>query len=214
MQIDRLVLGAYENNCYIVRRDEKTTNCIIIDTGLSTKPLMDFLRKESLSPEALILTHGHIDHIAGITELRKNFNKIKVYIHKADSHMLNDAASNLSSLAGAKITTAPADILFDKEEQIEFANLRFQLIHTPGHSPGGICLYNENEKILFTGDTLFSGSIGRTDFSGYDADKCLEQLINNIRKKLLILPDDTTVLSGHGEETTIKQEKLYNPYLC
>jgi glyoxylase-like metal-dependent hydrolase (beta-lactamase superfamily II) len=116
-------------------------------------------------------------------------------------------------LAGVKITTAPADVLFDKEEQVEFANLRFQLIHTPGHTPGGICLYNKDEKILFSGDTLFAGSIGRTDFSGYDAQKSFEQLVDNIRKKLLVLPDDTTILPGHGEETTIRQEKLYNPCL-
>jgi glyoxylase-like metal-dependent hydrolase (beta-lactamase superfamily II) len=213
MQIDRLVLGAYENNCYVVCRDEKTTDCIIIDTGLIAEPLIDFLKRKNLNPQALILTHGHIDHIAGVTGLRKNFNKIKVCIHKADSYMLSDAVSNLSSSAGTKITTAPADVLFDKEEQIEFANLSFQLIHTPGHTPGGICLYNKDEKILFSGDTLFAGSVGRTDFSGCDAQKCFERLINNIRKKLLVLPDDTTVLPGHGEVTTIKQEKLYNSYL-
>jgi hydroxyacylglutathione hydrolase len=213
MQIDKLVLGAYENNSYIVRRDEKTTDCIIIDTGLNAEPLIDFLKKKNLNPQALILTHGHIDHIAGISLLRKNFDKIKVCIHKADSHMLGDAVSNLSSSAGAKITTAPADVLFDKEEQIEFGNLRFQLIHTPGHTPGGICLYNKDEKILFSGDTLFAGSIGRTDFSGYEAQKSFEQLVDNIRKKLLVLPDDTTVLPGHGEETTIRREKLYNSHL-
>ncbi len=213
MQIDKLVLGAYENNSYIVRRDEKTTDCIIIDTGLNAEPLIDFLKKKNLNPQALILTHGHIDHIAGVSLLRKNFGKIKVCIHKADSYMLGDAVSNLSSSAGAKITTAPADILFDKEEQIEFGNLRFQLIHTPGHTPGGVCLYNKDEKILFSGDTLFAGSIGRTDFSGYEAQKSFEQLVDNIRKKLLVLPDDTTVLPGHGEETTIRREKLYNSHL-
>jgi len=213
MQIDRLVLGSYENNSYIVRRDEETEDCIIIDTGLTAKPLIAFLKKKNLNPHALILTHGHADHIAGATLLRKNFDKIKICIHKADLHMLGDAASNLSSSAGVKIITAPADVLFDKEEQIEFANLSFRLIHTPGHTPGSICLYKSDEKILFSGDTLFAGSIGRIDFSGYDVQKCLEQLVNNIKSKLLVLPDDTTILPGHGEETTIKQEKLHNPYL-
>lgn len=213
MQIDRLVLGAYENNCYIVHSSEKTTNCIIIDTGLSAEPLIDFLKRKNLNPQALILTHGHADHLAGVGPLRKNFDKIKVCIHKADSNMLGDAVSNLSCFAGAKITNKPADVVFDKEGQIEFANLKFQLIHTPGHTPGGICLYNRDEKILFSGDALFAGSIGRTDFSGYNMQKCFEQLVDNIRKKLLILPDDTTVLPGHGETTTIKQEKLYNSCL-
>jgi len=213
MQIDRLVLGAYENNSYIVRRNEKTTDCIIIDTGLIAEPLIDFLKRKNLNPQALILTHGHADHIAGAALLRKNFDKIKVCIHKADSYMLGDAVSNFSCFAGVKIISAPADVLFDKEEQIGYAGLNFTLLHTPGHTPGGICLYNSDEKTLFSGDTLFAGSIGRTDLSGYDAQKCFEQLVNNIRKKILVLPDDTTVLPGHGEETTIKQEKLHNPYL-
>jgi glyoxylase-like metal-dependent hydrolase (beta-lactamase superfamily II) len=213
MQIDRLVLGAYENNCYIVRRNEKATDCLIIDTGLIAEALIDFLKGKNLDPQALILTHGHADHIAGVAVLRKNFDKIKVCIHKADSHMLGDAVSNFSYLAGAKIANAPAEVLFDKEEQIEYAGLKFQLIHTPGHTPGGICLYNSDEKILFSGDTLFAGSIGRTDFSGYDAQKSFEHLIENIREKLLVLPDDATVLPGHGKATTIKQEKLYNSYL-
>jgi hydroxyacylglutathione hydrolase len=213
MQIDRLVLGAYENNSYIVRTTERTPDCVIIDTGLTAEPLIAFLKRKNLNPQVLILTHGHADHIAGIAPLRKNFGKIKVCIHKADSHMLGDAVSNFSLLAGVKITTAPADIIFDKEEQIEYTGIKFQLIHTPGHTPGGICLYNKDEKILFCGDTLFAGSIGRTDLTGYDAQKCLEQLVNNIREKLLVLPDNTTVLPGHGEATTIKQEKLYNPYL-
>jgi glyoxylase-like metal-dependent hydrolase (beta-lactamase superfamily II) len=213
MQIDKLVLGEYENNSYIVHKNEKATNCLLIDTGLNTEPLIDFLKGKNLNPEALILTHGHADHIAGVTLLRKNFDKIKVCIHKADSYMLSDAVSNFSHFAGVKIITAPADVLFDKKEQIEYAGLNFTLLHTPGHTPGGICLYNSAEKILFSGDTLFAGSIGRTDFPGYDAQKCFEQLVNNIRKKLFVLPDDTTVLPGHGEETTIKQEKLHNPYL-
>ncbi len=213
MQIDRLVLGSYENNSYIVRKNKETADCIIIDTGLSIEPLIDFLKGEKLAPQALILTHGHADHIAGVPLLRKNFDKIKVCIHKADSNMLGDAVSNLSSLAGVKITTASADVLFDGEEQIKFANIAFQLIHTPGHTPGGICLYNKDEKILFSGDTLFAGSIGRTDFAGYDTQKLLKQLVDNIKSKLLILPEDTIVLPGHGEKTTIGQEKLYNPFL-
>jgi hydroxyacylglutathione hydrolase len=204
MRIDRLVLGDYENNCYIVRKDEKTRSCIIIDTGLSAEPLIDFLKGKDLDPETLILTHGHGDHIAGVAPLRKNFGKIKVCIHKADSHMLTDSISNFSSFLGKKIETSPADIIFENEGPIESAGLKFTIIHTPGHTPGGICLYNSDEKILFSGDTLFAGSVGRTDFSGYDVQKSLKQLV---------LPDDTKVLPGHGPDTTIGQEKSYNPYL-
>jgi glyoxylase-like metal-dependent hydrolase (beta-lactamase superfamily II) len=213
MQIDRLVLGEYENNSYIVRKDEKTTDCIVIDTGLIAKPLIDFLKQKNLNPQALILTHGHVDHIAGAAMLQKNFSKIKVCIHKADSHMLGDSVSNFSKFLGRRIESPPADVIFENEGQIEFAGLQFTILHTPGHTPGGICLYNKDEKTLFTGDTLFAGSVGRTDFPGYDVEKCFEQLISNIKSKLLILPDDTAVLPGHGPGSTIGQEKLQNPYL-
>jgi glyoxylase-like metal-dependent hydrolase (beta-lactamase superfamily II) len=174
---------------------------------------MDFLKEKNLDPEALILTHGHGDHIAGVSPLRKNFDKIKVCIHKADSHMLTDSVSNFSSFLGEKIESSPADIILGNEGPIEFAGLKFKIIHTPGHTPGGICLYNSDEKILFSGDTLFAGSVGRTDFSGYDMQKSLKQLIEGIKNKLLALPDDTKVLPGHGPTSTIGQEKLYNPYL-
>jgi glyoxylase-like metal-dependent hydrolase (beta-lactamase superfamily II) len=213
MQIDRLVLGAYENNCYIVRKDEKTTNCIIIDTALSVEALMDFLKERNLDPEALILTHGHGDHIAGVEPLRENFERIKVCIHKADAEMLTDSARNFSSFLGNKIEASPADIILEDEGEKEFAGLKFTIIHTPGHTPGGICLYNSDEKNLFSGDTLFAGSVGRTDFSGYDERKSMKQLVEGIKNKLLILPDDTKVLPGHGPATTIGQEKLNNPYL-
>ena len=106
MQIDRLVLGEYENNCYIVRKNEKTTNCVIIDTGLNAEPLIDFLKEKNLNPQLLILTHGHADHIAGVGPLRKNFNKIKVCIHKADAYMLGDFMGNFSGFLGKRISFA------------------------------------------------------------------------------------------------------------
>jgi len=212
MHIEKLVLGSYENNSYVVRKDKKTSYCIVIDTGLNSKLLIDFLNNNNCKPQALIITHGHADHIAGVGLIRNNFDGVKVCIHKADANMLIDSVSNLSSLAGANITTSPADVIFDKEKEIEYAGLKFRLIHTPGHTPGGICLYNKEEKKLFSGDTLFAGSIGRTDFNG-DTQKCFEQLVKNIREKLLVLPDDTDVFPGHGKVTTIGQEKLHNRYL-
>jgi hydroxyacylglutathione hydrolase len=214
MQIDKLVLGAYENNCYIIRKDKNAADCLIIDTGLDSEPLIDFLNREKLNPLFLILTHGHADHIAGAEELRRNFKNIKICIHKGDANMLSDTAGNFSSFAGVEITAEPADIIFDKEGPVEFANLKFELIHTPGHTPGGICLYNENNKVLFSGDALFAGSIGRTDFAGFDAQKCFQRLVDNIKTKLLILPDETTVLPGHGGRTSIGREKRTNPFLC
>jgi len=213
MQIDKLVLGDYENNCYIVRKDKDSSDCLVIDTGLSSEPLIDFLKEKNLNPLVLILTHGHGDHIAGVGSLRKNFSKIKVCIHKADANMLTDYLSNFSSLLGQRIEYSPADIILEDSGEIEFAGIKLSILHTPGHTPGGICLYNKQDNVLFSGDTLFAGSVGRTDFSGQDTRKSFEQIIENIRKKLMVLPDDTAVLPGHGPESTIEQEKLNNPYL-
>jgi hydroxyacylglutathione hydrolase len=213
MQIDRIVLGEYENNSYIVRKDKKTTDCIVIDTGLIVEPLIDFLKQKNLNPLALILTHGHADHIAGAALLLKNFSNIKICIHKDDLFMLTDSVGNFSKYIGRKIDSFTADVIFENEGQIEFAGLQFTILHTPGHTPGGICLYSSEGKALFTGDTLFAQSIGRTDFPGYDERKQFMRLINNIKTKLLVLPDDTAVLPGHGPVSTIGQEKLQNPYL-
>jgi len=107
----------------------------------------------------------------------------------------------------------PADVIIEKEGTMDFDGLTFEIIHTPGHTPGGICLYSSADKIIFTGDSLFAGSVGRTDFPGYDVHACMQQLIENIRKKLLILPGETKILPGHGPFSTIEQEKSHNPHL-
>ncbi len=213
MHIDTLILGNYENNCYIVRKNSDCSDCMIVDTGLNAEPLIKFLQRSKLNPAALILTHGHADHIAGVSIVKKLYPLTQICIHKADAAMLNDRDANLSGLSGASITAPPADVIFDSETAICFAELEFELIHVPGHSPGGICLYNARDAVLFSGDSLFAGSIGRTDFPGYDMEKCCLQLTDNIKRKLLVLPGKTKVLSGHGPATTIFAEKQSNPYL-
>jgi len=213
MQIDRLVLGSYENNCYIVRADDRREECLIIDTGLDGGPLIEFLRANALRPEALILTHGHADHVAGVCDVRREFPDVKVCIHKSDASMLVDSGRNLSSFAGQKIVCGEADVVFEDEGAICYAGVEFEIIHTPGHTEGGICLYNKAEGVLFSGDSLFAGSIGRTDFPGYDTQKRFEELVSNIKSKLAVLPAETRVFSGHGPATTIRNEKKHNPYL-
>jgi glyoxylase-like metal-dependent hydrolase (beta-lactamase superfamily II) len=212
MQIIKLVLGDYENNCYIVRK-ENSANCLIIDTGLDSIPLIEYLKNQSLTPLALVLTHGHGDHIAGIELLRKNYPNIKIHVHKADAEMLTSAVKNCSALVGYNVSVSPANVLIEKEGPADFEGFKFDVLHTPGHTPGGICLYSSEDKTIFTGDTLFAKSVGRTDFPGYDAHERMQQLIRNIKEKLLILPDDTNVLPGHGPASTILKEKKYNPYL-
>jgi glyoxylase-like metal-dependent hydrolase (beta-lactamase superfamily II) len=209
MKIDHLILGAFETNCYILRENDTGTDCLIVDTGLEAGELVEFLQEHSLNPIAVVLTHGHADHITGVNVLRESFPVIKVYIHKLDAAMLAGGMDNLSDLAGVRVKTKPADVLLEEGDIIELAGIRLEVLHTPGHTPGGISLCARDEGIVFVGDTLFADSVGRTDFPGASD----STLINCIREKLLKLPEDTKVLPGHGPTTTIGREKRHNPFL-
>ena len=209
MKIDRFILGSFETNCYVLRETETAGDCLIVDAGLEPAELINFLQQHKLNPVAAILTHGHIDHIAGVTALRENFPEIKVYIHKLDAEMLTGALTNLSALAGQTLSTEPADVFIAEGDNIDQAGIRLEVLHTPGHTPGGISLYSKEDQLVFVGDTLFAGSVGRTDFPGAS----FAQLIKSIREKLFTLPDETLCLPGHGPSTTIAQEKQYNPFL-
>jgi hydroxyacylglutathione hydrolase len=209
MKIDRLVLGAYQTNCYILRAGEAAKDCLIIDTGLEAGELIDFLEVHKLNPVAVVLTHGHIDHIIGLAALRSRFPDIKVYIHKLDAEMLTGEKNNLSAMAGISFSSKPADFSLEEGNVIEQANIKLDVIHTPGHTPGGICLYSKADDIAFVGDTLFANSVGRTDIPGGST----TQLIKSIKEKLCNLPDETVAYPGHGPATTIAQEKANNPFL-
>jgi glyoxylase-like metal-dependent hydrolase (beta-lactamase superfamily II) len=209
MKIDCLVLGAYQTNCYILRSSDTAKDCLIVDAGLEAGELVEFLQRHKLNPAALVLTHGHVDHIAGLVELRKNFPDVKVYIHKLDAEMLTEAERNISTLTGLAFSTEPADFLIEEASLIEQAGLKMEVLHTPGHTQGGICLYARNEGIIFVGDTLFADSVGRTDFPSGS----MSQLIKGIKEKLCVLPDETVVYPGHGPATTIVREKTHNQYL-
>jgi hydroxyacylglutathione hydrolase len=209
MKIDRLVLGVYETNCYVLRSNELTEDCLIIDPGMDADELIDYLYEHGLNPPAVILTHGHIDHIAGLAQLRERFPDIKVYIHKLDDQMLSDAGSNLSGISGMSFRTEPADFFLEDNSRIEPAGIKLQVLHTPGHTPGGICLYSADDGLAFVGDTLFAGSVGRTDFPGGS----MTQLVDGIKKKLFTLPDRTKIYPGHGPATSIANEKAHNPFL-
>lgn len=209
MKVDTIVLGDFQTNSYVVRATEETVDCVIVDTGLSAQVLIDFLVENSLNPTAVIFTHGHADHIAGLNLLREKRPEIKVAIHTDDAEMLTDPMKNLSIMTGNSFTSQPAEIVIREDETIEFAGITFETFHTPGHTPGGICLYCRSEGVVFAGDTLFADSIGRTDFPGGN----YAQLIESIKSKLLLLPDETKVYTGHGPDTTIGYEKQHNQYL-
>jgi len=209
MKIDRLILGSFETNCYIIRKSEAEKDCLIVDTGLEAGELVDFLARHRLNPVAVVLTHGHVDHVTGVALLRESFPEIKVYIHKLDAEMLTGTKDNLSTLARETFSTEPADVFIEEGNKIEQANIALEVLHTPGHTPGGISLYSKQDSLVFVGDTLFAGSVGRTDFPSAS----FTQLVRSIKEKLFTLPDETLCLPGHGPTTTIAQEKTHNPFL-
>lgn len=209
MVIDTLVLGDLQANCYCIRKSEKAKATLIIDPGMDTFPLIQFMQKQTLKAETIFLTHGHADHVAGVELVRQHWPRVQVYIHEEDAGMLTDPVRNLSILAGTMVQMRPAEVAVDKEGPLELAGMTFELLHTPGHTPGGACLYNAEAGVLFAGDALFAGSIGRTDFEGGS----YETLIRSIATKLLTLPEETVVYPGHGPETTIGREKKYNTFL-
>ena len=209
MKIDHVVLGAYETNSYILRAGQASKDCLIIDTGLEAGPLVGFLQENKLNPVAVVLTHGHADHIVGVGALRANWPGIKICIHGLDEKMLTDSVENLGALAGCDFSTGQAERIIEDGDEIEYAGVKLKVLHTPGHTRGGICLYSEQDNVVFTGDTLFADSVGRTDFPYGD----MEQLIAGIRAKLLVLSDETKAYPGHGPSTKIGREKRHNQFL-
>ncbi|MHC4130418.1 MAG: MBL fold metallo-hydrolase [Planctomycetota bacterium] len=209
MEIQRLIISDYETNCYVLRQNGDAAECLLIDTGLEGRTILNYLEEMQLSPVAVVLTHGHADHIVGLGDLRVKYPDIKVYIHKEDAGMLTDAQENLCALVGIDFKTEAADVFLDDGDVVEEIGIRLQVLFTPGHTRGGICLYCEKEELVFVGDTLFADSIGRHDFPGGN----YEQLIKSIKDRLLTLPEETVCLPGHGMRTTIGREKRSNPFL-
>ena len=209
MQTDHFVLGDFETNCYVLRKDANACQCVIIDTGLDSKLLLSFLSDNKLDPQAVILTHGHIDHIKGLEQLRSVYPDIEVYIHPDDADMLTKSHKNLSIVLGKPFETLKHDYLLKDGDIFEQAGIILEVFHTPGHTPGGISLYNKQDQCLFSGDTLFENSVGRTDCPGGST----EDLITSIKTKILTLPPQTKIYPGHGRFTTVDSEKTYNPFI-
>ena len=195
LQTHHFVLGDYQTNCYAIRHHENTRSCCIIDPGYRPDLLLRYLEQEHLTLEAILLTHGHFDHVGAVKELVAETG-CKVYIHTAESTMPP------MMTAGTLYFTDT----YDEGDTLHLAGLDIFVIHTPGHTPGSVCLLCGN--VMFSGDTLFAGGCGRTDLPGGDWATIHESL-----GRIASMEADFRVFPGHGESTTLAQEKKYNPYI-
>ncbi|MEM2341375.1 MAG: MBL fold metallo-hydrolase [Candidatus Bathyarchaeia archaeon] len=210
MLIIPLTVGLLSTNCYIVAC-ERTCKALIIDPGFDEVEapwILKEIDEHNLRIKYVLNTHGHMDHISGNTLVKETL-RAKIIIHQSDACMLTDPLKNLSMLLGRAVISPPPDLTIQNGEILRIGFLKFKVIHTPGHTPGSISLYCEDERVVFTGDTLFARSIGRTDLPGGS----YETLISTIRGRLFNLPDETAVYPGHGDRTTIGIERKWNPFL-
>lgn len=188
--------------------DEATRDGVIIDPGAEENLIFRQVSDSNMVPRAILLTHGHADHIAAVAAVKDKY-RIPLYIGRGEETLLANPSANVSAFFADPIVAPPADFLLDDEQLVELGTLSLRVLATPGHSPGGICYLDETAGLLFCGDTLFYGSIGRTDFPGCSH----KALIDSINDKILKLPDKTVCYPGHGPETTVGGERANNPFL-
>lgn len=180
---------------------------VIIDPGDSASFLAEKIKQEELQPQAILLTHGHFDHAMAAEELAGIFD-IRIYAHEAEKDTLKQSALNASGMIGRR-DSYHADIFVKDEEMLHLAGMDLKVLYTPGHTEGGCCYYIEKESVLFSGDTLFCMSVGRTDFPRGS----MSQLVRSIKEKILPLPDEVKVYPGHMGPTTIGMERSGNPFI-
>ena len=208
LKINQMELGPIQTNCYIISNDAK--ECLIFDPGEEAGKVIAFLQKKQLTPIAILLTHAHFDHIGAVDALREKY-AIPAYLHKLEKDWLSKPSLNGSG----KYAMVPdyrlkdADILLDDEKQLNIGGFKLDVFHTPGHSPGSLSYSFGQEGFAIVGDTLFRGSIGRTDL----VDGSEKKLLKSINDSLLTLPEHMILYPGHGPETTPEQEKRTNPFL-
>ncbi len=194
MRIATFQLGALGTNCYIVI-DEQTKACAVVDPGASGEAVADWMKNEGLQPKYVLLTHGHYDHVGGVAALRARYVGIPVYVHEADTHLTPTLTKGLEWTHH-----------YGEGDVLSMDGVTFKVLHTPGHTPGSVCL--QAEDVLLTGDTLFADSCGRTDFPGGSWSQMMDSLI-----RLANLSGDFRVLPGHMEDSTLERERKHNPYM-
>lgn len=205
-EVLRYIVGPVCTNCYLLV-NHKTGELLVVDPGDKAQLIEKQIEKTGAKPVAILLTHGHFDHAGAAEELADKY-QISIYAHEAERETLEDPGLNLCGMIGEH-KVYHADIFVKDEEVLNLAGFSIRVFFTPGHTIGGCCYYIADEKILFSGDTLFQESVGRTDFPRGSA----SDLIRAIREKLMPLPDDVTVYTGHDESTLIGYERMHNPYL-
>ncbi len=220
--VDRIVVGVFNTNSFLFSEWKK--ECIIIDPGSDASQIIANMSQKNLTPRGIVCTHGHIDHTSAIRDIQTHFSNLDICVplavHEKDLHYFGPEAgkTHTESISGIsfelllslniEIHSIPeVDIILKEGDTLFGSDLT--VIHTPGHSPGGISLYSESQSFLFSGDTLFFEGIGRTDLPGGDTDL----LIKSIHEKILILPDETRVFPGHGPFSTIERERDHNPFI-
>ncbi|MHC1589724.1 MAG: MBL fold metallo-hydrolase [Candidatus Hecatellaceae archaeon] len=205
MKVRMLVVGPVATNCYIARCEE-TGEAIVIDPGDEGERILEAVREEKAKVKYVVNTHGHIDHI-GANDLVRKALKAPLLIHRLDAEALGKPELNLSMFFWSELRASGPDRTLEDGDEIAFGRIRLKVLHTPGHTPGSICLLSDD--VIFTGDTLFAGSIGRTDMPGGS----FQRLIHSLKHRIMPLPDGLKVYPGHGPETLLGYEKQVNPYL-
>ncbi len=206
MLIQTFVLNDLYTNTYVVGESEGEV--MVIDPGSETMDeVIDFVRDHHLSVKYIVNTHAHFDHVIGNDSLRRHFG-VPLFIHEMDLDLLLQLPNVTQRVFGKSVASNPPDQFLHENDIIKVGAYRFRVLETPGHTPGGICLYAEQEGVLLTGDTLFAGTIGRTDLPGGNA----SQLFQSLKEKLWPLPDEVVIYPGHEEESTIGEERMHNPF--
>lgn len=207
MKIGKFVTGIIGTNCYVIQNEE-TKEAVIVDPAAAPSYLLSHIESEGMKPVAILLTHAHFDHIMGIDKFLEKFGEMPVYVHEQDLDLLHHPPVDEYTVYSGGYSYPGGDVIQDGDV-LRLAGYDFEVIHTPGHTPGCVCYYVREENVLFSGDTLFCCSVGRTDFPKSST----SDLVRSIREKLFCLPDDTVVYPGHMDETMIGYEKTHNPFV-